>query len=74
MNQEYFKSRYGFEIDPNAFSTFGVGTDWSNFGASIMTAQAANTIGMQKTGIPLAGIALAILLVTAGLILPNRKQ
>jgi len=32
------------------------------------------TIGMQSTGIPLAGIGLAILLVTAGLILPKRKQ
>jgi hypothetical protein len=74
MNQEYFESRYGFEIDPNAFSTFGAGTDWSHFGASIITAQSANTISMQKTATPLAGIALAILIVTAGLILPKRKQ
>lgn len=36
--------------------------------------EAAGTIGMQTTGIPLAGIALAILMVTAGLILPKRKQ
>jgi uncharacterized repeat protein (TIGR01451 family) len=34
----------------------------------------AQTVGMQKTGIPIAGILLAILLVTAGLILPKRKQ
>lgn len=32
------------------------------------------TIGMQSTGIPIAGIGLAILLITAGLILPKRKQ
>jgi len=32
------------------------------------------TIGMQSTGIPLAGIVLAILLVTAGLILPTGKK
>jgi len=32
------------------------------------------TIGMQSTGIPLAGIGLAILLVTAGLILPQGKN
>ncbi|KAF5077501.1 hypothetical protein DSECCO2_150440 [anaerobic digester metagenome] len=42
------------------------------------TARAASsstkTIGMQSTGIPLAGIGLAILLVSAGLILPKRKQ
>jgi hypothetical protein len=41
------------------------------------TARAASsstkTIGMQSTGIPLAGIGLAILLVSAGLILPKRK-
>lgn len=36
--------------------------------------EAAGTIGMQTTGIPLAGIALAILIITASFILPKRKQ
>lgn len=35
---------------------------------------AAGTVGMQKTGIPVAGIVLALLMVTAGLILPKRKK
>jgi hypothetical protein len=73
MNQEYFESRYGFEIGDTSWSHFGAGTDWSNFGASVIPVQAVNTIGMQETTIPLAGIALAILLVTAGLILPKRN-
>jgi hypothetical protein len=74
MNQEYFESKYGFEIGDTTWSHFGAGTNWSNFGASVIPAQATNTINMQKTGLPLAAIALAILLVTAGLILPKRKQ
>ena len=71
MNRQYFKSTYGYELGDTTWSSFGAGTDWSNFGASVIPVQAANTIGMQETGIPLAGIALAILLVTAGLILPK---
>jgi len=38
------------------------------------TVVTAGTIGMQKTGIPVAGIVLALLMVTAGLILPLRKK
>ena len=55
------------------WSGFGAGTDWSHFGASVIPVQAINNIGMQETGIMLAGLFLAILLVTAGLILPKKQ-
>ena len=74
MNQEYFESAYGFETGDTCWSHFGAGTDWTHFGACVTPVEAKNTISMKETGLPLAGIALAILLVSAGLILPKRKQ
>ena len=73
MNQNYFESTYGFQIGKTSWSNFGAGTDWSHFGASVTSVEAANNISMKETGLPLVGIALAILLVTAGVILPKRK-
>lgn len=57
------------------WSNFGAGTQWSNFGACVTNNKTTTTaVGMQKTGIPFAAIALALLLFTVGLILPRMKQ
>lgn len=84
MNNEYFQSTYGFQIGDTCWSHFGAGTQWSNFGAGTQWSNfgacvtnnktTTTAVGMQKTGIPFAAIALALLLFTVGLILPRMKQ
>jgi uncharacterized repeat protein (TIGR01451 family) len=65
------------EFDPDLFNNLATLTIQATAAPTNETevpeVEAAGTIGMQKTGVPLAIMALAIIMVLGGMILPKRK-
>lgn len=61
------------EFDPDLFNNRATQTIEALAEPEPPEVEAAGTIGMQKTGIPLALMALAIIMVIGGMIVPKRK-
>jgi len=67
-----------FNINPTVTTstydpTLGSSVQFATVDAVNVVNAASNTIGMQETGVPFAGLVLALLAVFAGLVMPRRK-